>query len=222
MLPFSKKLELPDRHGRPVTIMQPLVEQGHRPFFGWSSSITIRGSRVEIKGKTPQEVSIKLRDLLVLNSMDSDFNTVWTVLNLAWLPRTPAKYRKVTLEEFTNNAVMPSGGDFTGKVPVSDWFPPVIHSLGYSLSTHSEAYDFAKFRSAVEFFATMTDPTSSYRLGDHRLAGTFLECSSALSYKPAHLLKEAQDWFIDTHNAVADIAGLNKLTYDTAKLKYNW
>lgn len=210
------------KHGRKMSAYQPLVERGNVPSSGWSVEVTVRGTQMPCRGRTPFEVKDVLAKLLTLNKIEHDENMLWTTLNLEWLARSDQRLHLVSLTDLLSVVEAPDREEFRGRLDLESWLLPALDNLGYSLSIDNDYYRFDGFNSLVTMIVAMANPSKAHRLGDHAALATLLERHAIIRYKPCHLLAEAKTWFVDTYNAVTSSLSITPLTTETATNKYRW
>lgn len=223
MLVRSTEQVLLDRRGRKVSILQPLIETGHRPNGGWISAITVNGSKMVLGGSTPKAVLESLRTLMVNNRIEFTENHLWTTLNMDWLSRTQEPGHKVPIRDFLSQCETPEGQpEFRGKIDRESWLPSALDTIGFYLAIDNENYRYVDLATLASTVVRMADPTTGHRLGDHEVFASLLELYSIISYTPCHLLEEARAWFIEMFNVLATIRKVTPITRATATLKYHW
>ena len=222
MLVTCNKKNLPNQHGHMINVDRCLVCRGQRPHGGWSSSVVMNGVKIDLRGTTPQVVIHRLQNMLSSNGITYTMNSLWTTLHLDWLSRIDPTYCLVSLDNLLAACGAPPEAEFVGKVEPRAWLQPFLDTLGFFLSVDPKGYEYRLYRGMVECAVRMADPKSAYRLGEHAILVSLLERYSILRYKPCHLLVDAKEWFVGTHNVLASHAGVTSITTATATLKYNW
>ena len=208
---------------KPTSVYQALLKPGRRPRGGWSSAITLNGSKIPIRGTDSVSVALRAQELLNHNRVQYTINQIWATLNLDWLSRTKESDRLVDLDQFLGLIKIPEGElAFTGKVPSAVWGPSQLDAMGFYLSIDPESYEYETLLAMATAFIHLTDPVRAYRLGEHGLHATFLERYRTLRYKPCHLLENAREWLKQTYQVMAPVAGMLPLDPNDISNKYHW
>lgn len=222
MLTKFKSNYVKDRRNQTISILQPMIEQGHRPDRGWISTYTLNGVPITLPGSKPIEVVGALRDLMKSNRIDHTEAELWTTLNLDWLSRTNAKFHKISMVDFVAECVSEEKETKESEVDVSLWLPQALDTLGFSLCVSDRNYRYEDFDNLIRIVLRLTDVGVHLKLGSRKANSSMLELYSVISYTPCRVLDEARERFVNVYNVLSPIIKTAPISKATATTKYHW
>lgn len=88
-----------NQYGDRFDLHTPLIESFWTPSGGWKVSVVVNAQTIRVTGSSAKGVVSAVIALFKQNQQSVNLTDLWANLNVQWIERTSAKYRRVTTEE---------------------------------------------------------------------------------------------------------------------------